>query len=56
MALARCFILTDVTTRSQAPGFTITTASSAGPRPITDHVSAWLRTDERRLFEELFTG
>jgi hypothetical protein len=43
LALTRWFTLTDVTTGSQAPGFTITTASSAGPRPITDHVSAWLR-------------
>jgi hypothetical protein len=43
LALTRCFTLTDVTAGSQAPGFTITTASSAGPRPITDHVSASLR-------------
>jgi hypothetical protein len=42
MALARCFSLTDVTIGSQAPGFTVTTASSAGPRPIADRVSAWL--------------
>jgi hypothetical protein len=43
LALSRCFTLTDVTTGSQAPGFTITTASSADHRPITDHVSASLR-------------
>jgi|GEM_PF-373261 len=43
LSLARCFTITYVTAGSQAPGFTITTASSAGPRPITDHVSASLR-------------
>jgi hypothetical protein len=43
LPLTRCFTLTDVTAGSQAPSFTITTASSAGPRPITCHVVAKLR-------------
>jgi len=42
LPLTRCFTLRYVTATSSAPGFTITTASSAGPRPITDHVSASL--------------
>ncbi len=43
LILSQHFILCYVTMASQAPGFTITTASSAGPRPITHHVSESLR-------------
>ena len=43
LSLTRWFTLGYVTATSSAPGFTITTASSAGPRPITCRVSAPLR-------------